>query len=185
LKNHDLVAEAMEARRTARELVSAADVTAALDRMAEDITADLERENPVVLGVMHGGVFTAVELSRRLAFPHEFDFVHATRYGSALTGGELSWRVHPRAELRGRVVLVVDDILDQGVTLTALYQELLRVGVAAMRSAVLVSKELESPTYRPPVDYVGLQVGDAYIFGCGMDYKGYWRGLTALYALES
>jgi hypoxanthine phosphoribosyltransferase len=176
--------EAVAARTRARLVCSAEAVEAALDRMAAQISAELAGTDPVVLAVMHGGVFAAVELSRRCAFPHEFDFVHVTRYGNALSGGALEWRVPPRAALAGRTVLVVDDVLDRGVTLAALSAELARIGVAAERRAVLVVKELAEPAVRPAVDFVGVTVGDVYVFGCGMDFKGYWRGLAALYALD-
>jgi hypoxanthine phosphoribosyltransferase len=179
------LAEALEARRAAREVASAAEVAAALDRMAAEVAVRLAAHNPVVLAVMQGGVFTAVELCRRLDCPYEFDFVHATRYGDRLTGAKLEWRVRPRVELRDRVVLLVDDVLDQGVTLDVLQSELGRVGVSSLYSAVLVSKEMQPPVERPQVDFVGLSSKDIYLFGCGMDYKGYWRGLTALYGLES
>ena len=82
-------------------------------------------------------------------------------------------------------MLVVDDILDRGVTLAALFEELERSGASRLYSAVLVSKQLNEPVERMAVDFVGLEVEDAYVFGCGMDYKGYWRGLSALYAVES
>lgn len=83
------------------------------------------------------------------------------------------------------MVLLVDDILDQGVTLAALYQELIRSGVSQLYSAVLVSKNLERSGKRINVDFVGMEVEDAYVFGCGMDYKGYWRGLRELYSVNS
>lgn len=180
-----VVAEAIEVRREGFQIASEADVSAALQRMASEATAVLAHENPIVLAVMQGGAFTAVELCRRFDFPHEFDFIHVTRYEQSLTGGELSWRTFPNLELSGRMVLLVDDILDQGVTLAALYQELIRSGVSQLYSAVLVSKNLERSGKRINVDFVGMEVEDAYVFGCGMDYKGYWRGLRELYSVSS
>lgn len=176
--------EAAAALARARLVASAATIQAALARMAAQIEARLGAANPVVLTVMHGGMFTAVELCRRFTFPYELDFVHVTRYGGALTGGELRWHVPLRAALAGRAVLVVDDVLDRGVTLAALSDELARIGVALEQRAVLVVKEPAPPVARLPVDYVGVTAGDVFLFGCGMDYKGYWRGLPALYALD-
>jgi hypoxanthine phosphoribosyltransferase len=137
-----------------------------------------------VLAVMHGGVYAAVELSRRLRFPHEFEYVHVTRYASGTKGGAIEWRVRPSKKLAGRTVLIVDDVLDRGHTLRALHAELKRVGVAKQQTAVLVVKRVASARKRPKVDYVGVEVDDLYVFGCGMDYRGYWRGLPALYALD-
>ena len=177
--------EAIEARREGFQIASETDVSTALQRIASEATVVLAQENPIVLAVMQGGVFTAVELCRRFDFPHEFDFIHVTRYEQSLTGGKLSWRAFPNLELSGRTVLLVDDILDQGATLAALYQELIRSGVSQLYSAVLVSKNLENPGKRINVDFVGMEVEDVYVFGCGMDYKGYWRGLRSLYSVNS
>ncbi|HEX9876472.1 MAG TPA: hypoxanthine-guanine phosphoribosyltransferase [Gammaproteobacteria bacterium] len=173
--------EALDALRTAREVRSAAAMQAALDRMAAQISAKLGDSNPVFVAVMHGGVFAAVELSRRVTFPHEFDYVHLTRYKGALEGGEIDWIVRPRESLRGRAVLVVDDILDHGLTLAALLAELKALGVAALYSAVLVSKPKRRVGRRVEVDFIGTTIDEAYVFGCGMDYKGYWRGLPGLF----
>ena len=180
-----LTEEAIEARRNSRQVASEADVEAALDRMAEKATAVLANEDPLVLAVMQGGAFTAVQLCRRLDFPYEFDFIHVTRYGQSLAGGTLSWRVLPSLDIEGRTVLLVDDILDHGVTLAALYEELEKARVSKLYSAVLVSKSLTSPRERVEVDFVGMEIEDAYVFGCGMDYKGYWRGLSALYSVDA
>jgi len=152
--------------------------------MAQEIDARLANANPVVLAVMHGGAFAAVELCKRFDFPHEFDYVHLTRYAGNTKGGAIRWRVRPRKHLAGRTVLIVDDVLDRGDTLRALQAELARVGVGAQQTAVLVWKRLASKRNRPRVDYVGIEVDDVYVFGCGMDYRGHWRGLPALYALD-
>jgi hypoxanthine phosphoribosyltransferase len=178
-------ADALAARRGARRVCTAREIARALERMAKDITADLAGADPVVLAVMHGGAFAAVEICRRLRFPYELDFVHVTRYARGTRGGEIEWRVRPSAELASRTVLVVDDVLDRGHTLRALGAELKKVGVARQRTAVLVVKRVANARGRPQVDYRGVEVDDVYLFGCGMDYRGYWRGLPALYALGS
>ncbi len=177
--------DALAARRGARRVCSAREIARALQRMADAITADLAGEDPVVLAVMHGGAFAAVEICRRLHFPYELDFVHVTRYARSTRGGEIEWRVRPSADLMGRTVLVVDDVLDRGHTLRALAAELKKVGVARQLTAVLVVKRVANARARPRVDYRGVEVDDVYLFGCGMDYRGYWRGLPALYALGS
>lgn len=176
--------DALAARRGARRICSAREIASALQRMADEIEARLGRSNPVVLAVMQGGVFAAVEISKRLRFPHEFDYVHVTRYANGTKGGAIEWRKRPSKSLAGRTVLVVDDVLDRGLTLRALHAELNKVGVAARQTAVLVRKEVPGKRKRPKVDYVGVEVADLFVFGCGMDYHGHWRGLPALYALD-
>jgi hypoxanthine phosphoribosyltransferase len=174
---------AQSARRAARQLYSSRDVAHALDAMAAKLAPRLEHADPVVLAVMHGGAFAALELCRRFVFPHEFDYVHVTRYRGATHGRDLRWRVRPSKALAGRTVLVVDDILDHGTTLRALRAELDRIGVVKCLSAVLVVKDLKRKQARPRITVSGLAVDDVYVFGSGMDYCGYWRGLGGIYAL--
>lgn len=152
--------------------------------MARELAPRLAGTNPVVLAVMHGGAFTALELSKRFSFPHEFDYVHLTRYRGRERGGLLEWRVRPSKTLAGRTVLVVDDILDRGHTLRALAAELRRIGVQRQLTAVLVTKRRSGVKRLPAVDAVGIEVEDVYVFGCGMDYRGHWRELRAIHALE-
>lgn len=174
--------ELARVRREARQIYSAGEVRAALRAMAAAIEPRLAGRNPLVVAVMHGGLFTALHLSEQFSFPHEFDYVHLGRFGNGLEGGAPEWVVGPKPSFRGRVVLLVDDVLDQGVTLAALQAELLGAAVAELQTAVLVSKDAGA-LVRPAVDYVGLHAGREYLFGCGMDYKSYWRHLPGLYAV--
>lgn len=177
--------DAVVARRRATVLLTAAEAAAVYDRMARELAERVADADPVVLAVMNGGAFTAVELARRFEFPCEFAYVHATRYGDALRGGELRWRVEPARELAGRTVVLVDDILDEGLTLAGLVAALEQRGVARLVKAVFAVKRLARPVDRPRVDVAGTQVDDVYVFGCGMDYRGYWRGAPELLALAA
>ncbi len=163
-------------------LFSATEVAEAYDRLAEQVTAELADANPVIVAVLTGGMVTAVELLKRVEFPCELDYVHATRYGDALKGGELHWVKAPSPALAGRHILLVDDILDEGVTIEALRARLQADGVASLHTAVLLCKQ--SAERRVDVDFVGLQMRGGYVFGCGMDYRGYWRGLADIRVLE-
>ena len=176
--------QAVAVRRNARVLLSSEGVAAVYDRMARSIAEVLAEQNAVVLAVMNGGAFTAIELCRRFDFPYEFGYVHATRYGDALHGGMLDWHVEPRPELEGRTVLVVDDILDAGLTLAELERALRARRVASLYKAVFAVKNLKQPIERPAVDWSGTEVPDVYVFGCGMDYRGYWRGVPELLAVS-
>lgn len=175
---HDAVA----VRSRAQQLYSAAEVGLAIDRMAAAICSRIAERNPVVVAVMQGGVFTAVELCRRFEFPHEFDYLQLTRYGHSTSGGEVHWQVRPKPDWRGRCLLLVDDILDRGITLALAAEECRRLPVAELHSAVLVHKQLQGSGAQPTVDFIGLEVDDRYVFGSGMDYRGYWRALPGLYA---
>jgi len=165
-------------------LASAEEVGAALARVAQQISGQLAGAYPLVLAVMGGAVVFAGQLLPRLRFPIDFDYVHVTRYGTATEGARIEWRVAPPAEVRGRAVLVLDDILDGGHTMSAIREELLRLGAASFQCAVLVEKTLPRPKPIRP-DFVGLTIPDRFVFGCGMDAKGYWRNLPEIRAMRS
>jgi hypoxanthine phosphoribosyltransferase len=156
-------------------------VEAALDRMADDIRKKLAGTNPLLVCIMTGGVVPFGKLIPRLQFPFEIDYVHATRYGDKLYGGQLQWRVGPTESPAGRPVLLVDDILDEGATLAGIEARYRAEGATDVYKAVLVVKDRQ----RDPgitVDIVGLNVPDRYVFGYGMDYKGFLRNAPGIYA---
>jgi len=155
----------------------------ALDDMARTITARLGEKNPLLLCVMSGALIPAGHLLTRLDFPLEIDYIHATRYGGATSGGELHWFAEPHESLRDRVVLVVDDILDEGITLAAILEHCRHRGVRELYSAVLVEKQHQRKNGLA-ADFVGLTVPDRYVFGYGMDYKGYLRNAPGIYAVK-
>lgn len=167
----------------ADELHSAQDVTAALDRMAEDISATLKDSNPLVLCVMVGGLITAGQLLTRLSFPLQVDYVHATRYRGDTQGGQLQWRAAPSVPMQDRVVLLIDDIFDEGWTLEAIVNSCIAAGAKEVHSAVLVEKHHNRKAEIRPT-FVGLHVEDRYVFGYGMDYKEYGRNLAGIYAVK-
>ncbi|MFA7095080.1 MAG: hypoxanthine-guanine phosphoribosyltransferase [Gammaproteobacteria bacterium] len=165
-------------------LYRAEEVEAALDRMAAEITRVLKDSNPLVIGVMTGGMIPAGRILPRLDFPLEIDYLHATRYCGETRGGKLHWIARPQTPLRDRVVLIVDDILDEGLTLAAILEECRAEGAKAVYSAVLVEKLHDRKAKGAHADFVGLQVVDRYVFGYGMDYKGYLRNAPGIYAVK-
>jgi len=118
-----------------------------------------------------------------LRFPLDFDYVHASRYGTATRGAGLEWRVSPPSLAKGRAVLVVDDILDHGETMAAIRARLLELGAQSVHSAVLVEKLLDRKKPIRP-DFIGLTIPDRFVFGCGMDAKGFWRNLPEIRAMK-
>lgn len=162
---------------------SAEEVQQAIRRLAAQLDECLASRYPLVLVVMGGAVVFAGQLLPQLHFPLDFDYIHATRYGQVTAGGPISWRVAPPAGVRGRAVLVLDDILDAGNTMAAIRDRLLELGAASFCCAVLVDKERALPK---PIraDFVGLRIADRFVFGCGMDARGYWRNLPEIRAMR-
>lgn len=176
-------AQAWEVLHSAERVCSAAAVTQALHRVAADITRALAGDNPLVLCVMGGAVIFAGQLLPLLNFPLDFDYLHLTRYGNAIRGGRVEWKVFPDTAVAGRTVLVIDDILDEGHTMAEIRGRALAGGAARFYSAVFVDKELGRP--KPiAADFVGVKLPNRYLFGFGMDIKGAWRNLPEIYALN-
>ena len=131
---------------------------------------------------MNGGLVPAGWLLPKFRFFFELDYIHATRYRGNTIGQELHWLAKPHKSLQGRDVLLVDDILDEGITLREIVDFCRKEGARRVRTAVLVQKDLGRDAALK-ADHVGLTVENRYVFGCGMDYKEYFRHLPALYAL--
>jgi hypoxanthine phosphoribosyltransferase len=175
-----------EVERVYREadcLYTEAQVEAAITHMAEAITARIGGSNPVVLCVLTGALIPTGKLLPQLPFPLQSDYVHATRYRGETAGGTIHWIVRPTTQLAGRVVLVVDDILDEGITLAEILDDCRRQGAKEVLCAALVEKEHDRKNGLK-ADFVGLPVEDRYVFGYGMDYKSYLRNVPGIYAVK-
>jgi hypoxanthine phosphoribosyltransferase len=164
-------------------IAGAEEVQAAIRRVAGEIEQRLASAYPMVLAVMGGAVVFAGQLLPLLRFPLDFDYIHASRYGDATRGSGVDWKVSPPGLAKDRVVLVLDDILDHGETMSAIRERLLGVGAKAFYCAVLVEKML-GMTKPIAADFVGLRIPDRFVFGCGMDAKGYWRNLPEIRAMK-
>ena len=176
-------AEALEILESAERLCSAEFVSAAVSRVAREITEKLSERYPIVLSVMGGAIVFAGQLLPQLHFPLDLDYVHATRYRNSTQGQDIAWKVMPTEDVKDRVVLVIDDILDEGHTLVAVRDKLLEMGAAEFYCAVLGDKEIAQA--KPiQADFVGLRLPNRYVFGCGMDVQGMWRNLPDIYALK-
>lgn len=165
-------------------LYSEQEVEQAFDQMAVRVTQQLEFEDPVCLCVMTGGLMPAAALLKRLHFPLKVDYVHATRYRGSTEGHELEWKATPNHSLKDRVVLVVDDILDGGVTLAHIIDFCYKQGAKQVLTAVLLEKRHSRlPDALQTANFVGLYIEDRYVFGYGMDYHEYLRNMPGIYAV--
>lgn len=180
---HDEAHPMRRVLETADCVHDAAAVTAAFERLARRLREALEGCDPVMLAVMNGGLAPATRLAGSLGIPHRFDTLRVQRYGDRLHGGELVWLAEPVLDLGGQTVLVVDDIFDEGHTLAAVVERCRALGASRVVTAVLVVKERSRDPALALPDFTALTVPDRYVFGCGMDYRGYWRELPAIYAL--
>ena len=167
-------------------LISKDQLYLSFDNIAFDITLQLKDSNPIVICVMNGGLMFTSELLKRLRFPLQLDYVHASRYGENITPeSTLNWKKYPSIDLLDRNIILVDDVLDGGVTFARIRDYCLEKGAKSVNTVVMVDKKVDrDPAGLKSADFSCVSVGDEYIFGFGLDYKGYWRNLPGIYALK-
>jgi len=174
LKNADLIYNAEQIQQ-------------AINKLALEINQQFANSNEpvIVLPVMNGGLVLCGQLVTQLTFPVELDYCHATRYRNEISGSELHWKVKPQNLLAGRQVLIIDDIFDEGHTLKSVIEFCQSENAQQVCAAVLIEKNHPRPKTDVQCDFIGMQVEDRYVFGFGMDYKGYHRHLNAIYAVNN
>lgn len=165
-------------------LATRGEVDAAVARMAAEINGHYGDRPIVLMVVLTGALMPAAWLAERLTMPLRMDFIHATRYDGTTEGGEITFRVPPRLDLAGQDVLIVEDIFDVGVTLQSIVRHCRAEGARSVRSAVLVRKLHDRPTVGEAPEFIGMDIEDRYIFGCGMDVYEHWRHIAEIRALE-
>lgn len=166
-------------------LFSQSEVEAAINQMANEITEELSEHDPVIFSIMNGGLVIGGQLLTRLNFPLEAGYLHATRYRNTTSGHDLEWKVPPMIDFKDRPVLIIDDILDEGHTLVEVMRFCEEQGASSVDAAVLIDKT-HNRKARPDLKarYTGLTIPDRYVFGFGMDYKGYWRNAPGIFAVK-
>jgi len=134
--------------------------------------------------VMNGGLIPAGQLLTHLTFYHRMHYIHATRYRDNEGTNELDWKFKPDVSIEGEHVLLIDDIFDEGITLKAVVEELSKEKPLSHESCVLLNKQHDRKVADFDVDFVGIDVADRYVYGCGMDFHGYLRHLPGIYAIK-
>lgn len=160
-------------------------ISTALDKMAKEITEVLKEDQPILLSVMTGAMITTSHLVMRLNFPLELDYIHVTRYRGSMRGGDLHWLVEPRQPLEDRIVLIIDDIMDGGLTLSAIMDYCRQAKAKKIYTAVMVSKKRKrEPGVDFEPDFVGVTTPDRFLFGFGLDYEEFLRNMPGIFAVS-
>ncbi len=168
-----------------RVLIPAPAIRRRVGQLARDISARYRRGDLVLLGILNGSVFFLADLARELSVPFRLECWRLRSYVGKTTRS--SGKIHGIAEtpgaFRGSDVLIVDDILDTGLTLATARERLLELGARSARVCVLLRKR--RPRTRPiRADWVGFDIPDEFVVGCGLDFDGNYRGLPDIRALE-
>lgn len=179
-------AHIQEVEKKARCLFTKKKIETQLDKMAKAISGKLSESNPVVLCVLIGGLIPAGNLLPRLDFPLELDYIHATRYANETIGNsEINWVATPRVSLKDRNVLIIEDILDGGLTLAAIVDYCHQQEAKSVYTAVLLDKQKATrvPGGTDKADFTAITMDNGFVFGYGMDYDGYLRNAPGIYVV--
>ncbi len=162
---------------------SASEVESAIDVVTHQINQHFKDTPVVMMCVMTGALYFSAKLLAKLTMPVELDYVQANRYHKNLSGADLVWTKLPTLDLHGKTVLLVDDILDEGITLQAVYSRCLELGAKVVSTVVLADK-LNQQNKPLKSDFTALTVPNLFVFGCGMDAHGWWRNLPEIRAIS-
>ena len=180
------LSDALEIKRRAVCLHGADEIERAYQDMAAEISVELADKDPIVLCVMNGGLMPTAALLNHIHIPMELDYLHVTRYRHEMQGSEdIHWLAYPQLNLKDRVILIVDDIFDEGHTMLAVKNYCQQQGASEIFIAVLVNKMHERKVKALVPDFIGLQSEDKFLFGAGMDYMGHFRNLSEIYAVKT
>lgn len=161
------------------EVASAQAIASRVAELGRRISEDYEGRTPVLLGVLSGSLMFHADLVRNITVANETDFLALTRFGE---GGRVRLAMDAAANLEGRHVLIVEDIVDTGFTLSLLIRTLQTRNCAEVRTATLLDK-VPRRIVDVPIDYRGFEVGDEFLLGYGLDWEGMFRNLPSLWAV--
>jgi len=169
--------------RKSSVIYSEIEIKTVIKNIADQVNQTIKTDDLYVLCVMNGALIFAGQLLPRLEKNIQYSYIHATRYAASLTGGPIHWLVKPPIDIKGKTVLILDDILDEGITLREIATTCLAMKAKAIYTAVLFDKEItKEKSYFP--NFIGLKVPNRFVFGYGLDCKGLGRNLPHLYALD-
>jgi len=164
-------------------LYSEVEIKNAIHNIANQTNRSINANELYVLCVMNGALIFAGQLLPQLKKNIQYHYIHATRYENSLTGDSIRWLVKPPKDIEGKTVLILDDILDEGITLNEIVSMCRTMNAKEIYTAVLFDKEIaKDKSYSS--DFIGLKVPNRFVFGYGLDCRGLGRNLPHLYALN-
>ena len=166
-----------------RLIFTAEDIAHQVQRLARQISADYEGKEIVLIGVLKGAFIFLADLVRQLSIPAQLDFVRLASYGTATkSSGQIRITTDVELDLEGRDVLIVEDIVDSGLTTAFLREHLLAKNPRSLKMCVLLDKR-ERRSVSVSLDYVGLQLDKGFVIGYGLDCSESYRHLPCIYEL--
>ncbi len=160
------------------EVINEETLAERVTQLGEEISAGLDDDEPVVIGILKGSVPFLRDLAPHLPVGSEIEFLALTRFGEE---GKVSIAMDTSIPLDGRSIVLVEDIVDTGLTLSTLRRMLEAQGARDVKTVALVDK-VHRRIVDVPVDHAGFEVGDEYLLGYGMDWEGRYRNVRSIWA---
>jgi hypoxanthine phosphoribosyltransferase len=157
-------------------------ISEAVDKMADEITHDYEGKNPLFLGILNGSFIFAADLIRKITIPCQVSFIKYSSYSGTSSTKDVKELIGLNEKINGRHLIIVEDIVDTGLTLDKILQDLKKFTPASVKIACLSFKK-EAFTKDFQIDYMGITLPDEFVVGYGLDYDGYGRNLPDIYKM--
>lgn len=156
-------------------LLDSNEIQSGLSKLADQLNNDYINDKPLMLCVVNGAIVFTGQLLPLLTFPMMLDYVHVTRYKNNLAG-KLEWKQYPSKVIKDRNIVILDDVLDSGITITAIKNWCLGQGAKKVETVVLLEKEIpREPSVIQNANYAAFKIGKEYVYGFGLDNDEYWR----------
>ncbi|MCX7816891.1 MAG: hypoxanthine phosphoribosyltransferase [Syntrophales bacterium] len=172
--------------KTQKEILySREDIKKRVEELARQINADYKGKDPVIIGILKGAFVFMADLIRHLEIPCTVDFIRLASYGSgSISSGEIKVTKDIETDIKGKDVLVVEDIIDTGLTLRYLVDLLRERGPSSLKVCALIDKRLRRRV-EFEADYVGFTMDDGFVVGYGLDYNEQDRSLPDVYIVKN
>jgi len=159
-------------------------IQARVKELAKEISSDYEGKEPILIGVLNGVIFFFADLVRELSVPNKIDFIRAASYGSKSTSsGNIRFTKEVEIPVKGKPVILVEDIVDTGETLSRIGEIMESNGAESLKICALIDK-LERRHKAVNIDYCGFQINEGFVVGYGLDYDEKYRHLPDIYVLK-
>jgi len=163
-------------------LIPSATIQKEVKRVAEQINKDLAGKNPIFVCVLNGAFMFAADLLKQITIPCEVSFVKLSSYAGILSTGTVKEVIGLNEDIQGRTIIVVEDIIDTGLTMQKIIDSLLRFHPAEVKVASFLLKP-DALQVTVPQDYIAIEIPNKFIVGYGLDYNGFGRNLTDIYTV--
>lgn len=164
--------------------ITDAEIQKAVADVAKQINTDLKHKKPLFLAVLNGSFMFASDLMKKVNIESEISFMKLASYDGTSSTGKIKQLIGINEEIKGRTVVIIEDIVDTGTTIEEILEQLKELGAAEIKIATLLFKP-KAYTKTFPIEYVAIVVPNDFLVGYGLDYNGYGRNLADIYVLDN